>query len=423
MVYNQLYEYLLENNLLTKHQSGFRPLHSTVTALLDVTNDWYINMDKGMTNMVVFLDLAKAFDTVSHSILLRKLELYGVRGTSLNWFTSYVSNRQQQCIVGSSTSQSERVWCGVPQGSILGPLLFLLYINDLPTCLLHTKPHMYADDTILSAASTSTSELENKLNNDLFSVRKWLLANKLSLNVAKTEYMLIGSHFRLSNLGKPHSIVIGDKKITRVKHTAYLGVHLDESLKWDEHINQLCSKISRAISGLRQARDFVSTDVLKMIYNALIQPHFDYCDAVWGNLSSGLAARSQRLQNRAARIITAQGYDVRSAHILNELNWDVLATRRDKRLSLLMYDAINHNVPEYISELFPPMSTSNPYKTRLRESSLKIDITHIPKTDHYKNSFSYRGATHWNSLPVDMKSSVSKANLKRKLSRGCQTAV
>ena len=239
VVYDQLYAYLNENDLLTKYQSGFRPLHSTVTALLDITNEWYFNIDKGMTNMAVFLDLAKAFDTVSHTVLLRKLELYGIVGTTIDWFSSYLSNRQQQCIVEGSLSTPQTVTCGVPQGSILGPLLFLIYINYLPQCLIHTKPHMYADDTILSAASTSTIELQLELNQDLLNIKEWLLANKFSLNVTKSEYMHFGTNFRLSNLGKIFSIVIGDKQIKRVETTKYLGIHLDENLKWNEHINKL----------------------------------------------------------------------------------------------------------------------------------------------------------------------------------------
>lgn len=272
MVYDQLYNYLTENNLLTKYQSGFRSLHSTVTALLNITDEWYLNVDEGMTNLVVFLDLAKAFDTVSHEILLKKLKLYGIHGMTLDWFESYFTNRQQQCTVGGSISKPQQIAFGVPQGSILGPLLFLIYINDLPACLLHTKPHMYADDTILNAASKSTTELLFRLNEDLKNIRNWLLANKLRLNVTKTEYMFIGTNFRLSNLGKTLPITIGDKEIKRVKTTKYLGVHLDENLKWEEHIDNLCLKVNRTINGLKQARDFVSLEIPKIIHNSLIRP-------------------------------------------------------------------------------------------------------------------------------------------------------
>ena len=158
-----------------------------MTALLHLTNDWYLNIDNGLTNLVVFLDLAKAFDTVSHDILLKKLELYGLKGVTLEWFSSYLSDRQQQCVVEECVSKPKLIKCGIPQGSILGPLLFLIYINDLPGCLLHTKVHMYADDTTLYSSSTSTAELYTKVNEDLNRVRDWLLANKLSLNVTKSE--------------------------------------------------------------------------------------------------------------------------------------------------------------------------------------------------------------------------------------------
>ena len=213
-------------------------------------------------------------------------------------------------MVEGSFSAPKNIICGVPQGSILGPLLFILYINDLPKCLSYTKPHMYAGDTILSAASISTTELQTKINKDLTNIRNWLLANKLSLNVGRTEHMFFGTDFRLSNLGKVSPVTIGDKQIKRVNNTKYLGVYLDENLKWDNHIDNLCTKLSRSISGLKQARNHASLDILKMIYNALIQPVFDYCDVVWGNLNKRLSSRIQKLQNRVARIVTFQGYDV-----------------------------------------------------------------------------------------------------------------
>ena len=150
-IYNQLYGYLSNNHLLTKHQSGFRALHSTVAALLDATNEWYLNIYQGNTNTpVVFLDLS--FDTVSHEILLRKLELYGISGLTLNWFRSYLSERKQVCVVAESTSQARNIACGVPQGS-LGPLLFLIYINDLPACLKFATARMYADDANITISS------------------------------------------------------------------------------------------------------------------------------------------------------------------------------------------------------------------------------------------------------------------------------
>ena len=394
VVYDQLYAYLTENTLLSS-SLVFAPSIPQLQLCLDVINEWYLNIDRGMTNSVVFLDLAKAFDTVSHAILLRKLGFYSVKGTTLDWFQSYLSNRQQHCVVEGSISKSQRVVCGVPQGSILGPLLFLLYINDLPECLQFTKPHMYADDTKLSAAAEWTIEVQSRINQDLFNAGNWLVANKLSRNVAKTEHMFFGSNFRLSNLGKTVPIFLGDKQIKRVKHTKYLGVHLDENLKWEEHIDNICSKINRSINGLRQARGYVDLDVLKTIYNALIQPVFDYCDAVWGNLNKGLASKIQKLQNRAARVITFQGYDTRSHY--------------------------SQKSSAIFERSFPLSCESNPYKSRLRENTLKIEMTHIPRTESFKGSFSYRGAKLWNSLPLSVKSAKSKAIFKKPLT-DCQAA-
>ena len=396
-VYGQLYSYLTEHKLLAKYQSGFRSLHSTVTALLDATNEWYLNMDEGLMNLVVFLDLAKAFDTVSHNILLQKLKYYGVDGLTLSWFESYLSNRQQQCVVGNCTSKPRKLTCGVPQGSILGPLLFLIYINDLPACLQCTTPRMYADDTTLSAASKSTIDLQQKVNCDLNNVKTWLLSNKLSLNVLKTEYMFIGSEFRLSNLGRVSSLIFDNQPIKRVTTAKHLGVVLDDNLAWHEQIYHICKRVGRSINCLKQARKFVPKNILLVIYSSLILPLFDYCDAVWANLNKGLSSKLQKLQNRAARIITFQGYDIRSSDILNHLNWDQLSVRRSKRICVIMNNIINGTVPDYLSQMFMKRDEINSYRQRLRESENNLIITRIPKTEYCKKSFSCRGAKHWSS--------------------------
>ena len=168
----------MANNLLSTHQSGFRSLHSTVTSLLKVTDDWAFNIDQGNMNAVVFLDLKKAFDTVDHNILISKLSAYGIRGTSIEWFKSYLSERNQKCFLNDSLSSNRVLLCGIPRGTILGPLLFLLYINDLPNCLMHSQPRMYADDTHLTLAGNSVDSIELNLNEDLASISEWLTANK-----------------------------------------------------------------------------------------------------------------------------------------------------------------------------------------------------------------------------------------------------
>ena len=217
ILYDQLYNYLTKSKLLSDSQFGFQKFHSTATALLDCNNDWYINLDRKMFNLVVLIDLKKAFDTVDHQILLRQLELYGIKGQALTLLKSYFTNQNQKCQIQNCFSSRQLIKCGVPQGFILGPLLFLLYINDLPQCLNKTKPYLFPDDTNLTASGNSLTDHEVAVNSDLENLRKWLVANKLSLNVAKTEFMLIGSKSMLNKISysKPN-IKIDNKEIKQV---------------------------------------------------------------------------------------------------------------------------------------------------------------------------------------------------------------
>ena len=200
-----------------------------------------MNMDRKMFNLVVFLDLKKAFDTVNHDILVRKLELYGITGNALSMIKSYLTDRKQKCQLGDVITSESRVTCGIPQGSILGPLLFLLYINDLPHCLRQVSPRLFADDTNLTAAGETIEEVELAMNNDLLRIKEWLLANKLSLNVAKTEFLFIGSHHKLNNLDSQPCVNIGHDSIKQVQHSTVLGVEIDENLSWNKHIENVCN--------------------------------------------------------------------------------------------------------------------------------------------------------------------------------------
>ena len=200
IVYEQLYNFLSnEDIMISTHQSGFRSLHSTVTVLLEATDNWAFNIDRGNVNAVVFLDLKKAFDTVDHDILLSKMNLYGIQGIALDWFRSYLTNRTLRCLVNGSLSRICSHKCRVPKGTILGPLLFLIYINDLPNCLTSCQPRMYADDTssYITYADVDVNSIQLNLNHDLGNLNKWLISNKLTLNTAKTEFMLIGSRQKL----------------------------------------------------------------------------------------------------------------------------------------------------------------------------------------------------------------------------------
>ena len=243
ILYDQLHSYLTTFELLSDSQFGFRKSHSTASALLDCTNEWYVNLDRKMFNLVVLIDLKKAFDTVDHQILLRKLELYGIKGQALTLLRSYLTNRNQKCQIKNSFSSKRQIKCGVPQGSILGPLFFLLYINDLPHCLNKTKPRMFADDTNLTASANSLTDLEAAANSDLENLRKWLIANRLSLNVAKTEFMLIGSKPMIKNISVSHpNVLIENKQIKQVNECKTLGVTIDKHLSWKSNTEKICKK-------------------------------------------------------------------------------------------------------------------------------------------------------------------------------------
>ena len=263
ILYDQLYNYLTKFGFLSDCQFGFRKFHSTATALLDCTNDWYMNLDRKMFNLVVLIDLKKAFDTVDHQILLRKLELYGVKGQALSFLKSNLSNRSQKCQIQGSVSSEKLIKCGVSQGSILGPLFFLLYINDLPQCLYKAKPRLFADDTNLIAFGDSITDLEAAVNSDLENLRKWLIANKLSLNVAKTEFMIIGSKQLIKSISNLQlNVKIENETVKQVYESKTLGVTIDQHLSWKSNTENICKKITSGISALRRLKEVADKQVI-----------------------------------------------------------------------------------------------------------------------------------------------------------------
>ena len=279
LIFEQLYEYLNNNNLISASQSGFRTLHSTLTALIETVDNWSINIDNGLLNGVTFIDLKKAFDTIDHPILVRKLQIYGVDQNGIKFFKSYLSYRSQRCCVNDELSEAVPITCGAPQGSNLGPLLFLIHINDLPNCRNRTSPRIFVDDTNISIAANSVMELELLINSELKNLHQWLVTNRLSLNIAKTELMIIGSRQRLLVHSNKHiNIEIDGIAIKKVNETKSLGLQIDEHLTWARHVENISKKIASAIEALKRVRQFIDT-ALK-IYGALIQLYFDYCNSV-----------------------------------------------------------------------------------------------------------------------------------------------
>ena len=415
IIYDQLYHYLNENDLLSQHQSGFRSLHSTVTALIEATDNWSLNIDRGFINAVVFLDLKKAFDTVDHNILLSKLQAYGIHGSTNQWFCSYLKNRTQTCLVNGNKSSEMFLRCGVPQGTDLGPLLFLLYINDLPNCLRHSQPRMYADDTSITFVGSDVDEMNNCINLDLERICVWLAANKLTLNTSKTEFLLIGSKQRLVNSTAKPTASINQFPIKQVSTVKSLGVHIDENFTWECHVNELSKKIASGISAMKRIRHTVPCKTLLSIYNSLVQPHFDYCSSVWGSCSKNLSQKLQKLQklqNRAARVITFSNYDRSTNELLRMVNWVKLDRQRLVDKSIMIYKIVNRMVPDYLSLHFVFRSDTLTYILRGSDFSLAISQ---PRTNYCKRSLLYSGAVLWNSLQLDIRQSLSLDVFKYKL--------
>jgi len=252
------------------------------------------------------LDLKKAFDTVNHDILIEKLRQYQLDDKCIKWFQNYLTNRTHCTSVNGVTSNETDCLCGIPQGSILGPLLFIIYINDLPNCVSKsTTVSMYADDTAMYTICKDVNELNRVLNKDLTNVNDWLARNKLSLNVSKTELIILGSKQKLARINYDEIYVhINGSKLKRVSSCKHLGSIIDENLSWKEHVDHIVKKSRSSLYMLNKAKPLIGSKSLIMLYNAILVPHFDYCDVIWGTCNTSLRQKVQIMQNRAAKIIT-----------------------------------------------------------------------------------------------------------------------
>ena len=377
----QLIEYLVINNIIHKNQYGFRKNHSTELAALHLVDDIYYKMDANELPLSVYIDLSKAFDSLDHKILLSKLQFYGITGSTLSLLTSYLSNRRQCTKYNTTVSDFLSMKQGVPQGSILGPLLFLIYINDLPYSSSLFNFIMYADDTTLycSIDKLNSNNRNDIINEHLNKVGEWMKSNKLVLNSRKTKYMLFHKHNKVvPNL----DLNINGSTIDQVSTFKFLGLHINSQLTWQTHINEISKRISRVIGLLYKMQNILPKNILLSLYNTLILPHINYCILSWGKESDSILL----LQKRAVRAIASAGYRAHSEPLFKIYNVLKVTDIYQQRLLIFYYKILNNVISANFNNFIPTFSEGmNTYPIRNPQRQIpKHSHEYIKQTCRYQ---------------------------------------
>ena len=396
-------KFLDQSKLIFEHQYDFQENKSTSLAILDLQSQLINNIENKLYSCSIFLDFSKTFDTVNHDILLDKLEHYGFRGITYSWFKSYLYERTQIVTVNGVNANELTINCGVPQGSVLGPLLFLIYINDIYKSTEILQFRLFADDTSILLANKNLDELEQVVNSKLGKVTIWLLANELSLNVSKSNFLLISS--RKDN--RSINIKINDKYPKQENYTKYLGVIIDNKINWKLHIKQINLKLSKGIGVLYKVRHLVPKQSLKCLYSSYIQ-----CHVLYGILNWGCANRTtlEHLKCNFRKAIRAIDFANHTAHSepifkrLKILNFDKLY----KLETAKMMFQVSHNKFSLENELIKTKTVHN-YSTR-QSSSEGFSLPSI--SSNLKTNFlTFDGIKLWNSLPKELKQLNNKHHL------------
>ena len=409
IAYNQLYTFLMKHNIILPSQYGFRKNHSTDLAILDL-HDKITALFNKQCIVGVLLDLSKAFDTLDYKILLYKLEHNGVRGTPLAWFSDYLSNRQQYTEFGNHKSDILNLQCGVPQGSILGPLLFLIYINDIT----HVSPNLsyilFADDTTLLYADKNLDHIFSVFNTELAKLLAWLRCNKLSLNINKTNYIIFHSQNKpINNIS--HKLVIDNVEIQQKSHVKFLGIFLDEHLNWNKQYDHIQSNISRTIGIMYKLKDILPLKALILLYNSFILSYLSYGIIIWGNCYTKYVNSLLKLQKRAVRLCTGSQYLAHTDPIFKRLRLLKVSDLNILQTAIFMFKLRQNLLPCHFNRMFTCNWQIHSHNTRNSEN---FHLTN-PRTTQSSRSIRHRGPDIWHSLSKDTKQCSFLSTFKRKV--------
>ena len=394
IVHERIYKFLEDYQCIYSLQFGFRKKHSTNHALIDITETIRQALDNKKFACGIFVDLQKAFDTVNHDILIDKLEHYGIRGTANNWFASYLKNRSQFVSTLGFDSSIKPVAHGVPQGSVLGPLLFLIYINDLHMAIKSSKVYHFADDTNLLNIGNSPKIMQKLVNADLKILYKWLLANKISLNCDKTEIIFF---HKPGEIVPEMKIKMNGHRIYLSNNIKYLGIYLDETLNGGFHCETLMKKLKRANGMLCKARHYITNDDLKTLYYAIFSSHLIYGCQIWGQTTNVFNQKIFKLQNRALRIISFSDFSADCNPLYASLNIIKLEDQIILQNCLFVHDALSNVSPICFQEYFKHTREIHSANTKSARLGC-LFVTHSGTVRYGLNSITNKCISNWNDI-------------------------
>lgn len=411
VVKEQLELYLESNDIITEHQSGFRKQHSCETAIQTIIDDWKLIISEGEMVGVIFMDLKRAFETVNRGKLVEKLYQYGIRGTVLEWFQSYLDNRMQQVRVGDIVSGLMATKYGVPQGSVLGPLLFIIYINDIvKSCPKGCNIKLFADDTIVYVTGVSCEEIEQKMNRWFNVIEEWMNTNGLKLNASKTKYMVVRSVRRELRANITVKCMDGTP-IEQVDKIKYLGVIIDSKLRLEEHCDYMLKKIGKKTSFLNRLGNSLSVYSRCIVYKAIIAPHFEYCATLLIGMGETQLNKLQVAQNRAMRVILQCRRETKVEYMLQALQFMSVRQRLRYNTCIFVFKMVIGLLPDYLKNKIQIVGNMSGKQTR-QAGNIVIQLR---RTSNAQKSMFYEGIKMYNNLQMEIKRSERLEHFKRKL--------